>query len=167
MDAQTLRRILYDFFRFNQRDFTVQASATGFHISATPAKQVAEHPLHCGNASAGGTPKIRVIWGTIGGVPADEMSPGDSPMAIATVGGSDAYLYANCVVDAGNIVSWSFEPREEIISPGSEDNATTVFLLLCSFTVVGDAGIGSIVDNLTGSQSFEYCGGVQALFNVI
>lgn len=33
MDVQSLRRVLHDFFRFNPKDFFVQASATGFLVS--------------------------------------------------------------------------------------------------------------------------------------
>lgn len=39
MDAQQLRRVLYDFFKFNPADFIVQASLTGFHIRANKQRQ--------------------------------------------------------------------------------------------------------------------------------
>lgn len=34
MDAQQLRRVLYDFFRFNPADFIVQATVTGYLVRA-------------------------------------------------------------------------------------------------------------------------------------
>lgn len=33
MDAQALRRVLYDLFKFNPKDFLVQGSGTGFMVS--------------------------------------------------------------------------------------------------------------------------------------
>lgn len=35
MDAQSLRRVLHDFFKFNPKDFFVQGSGTGFLVSST------------------------------------------------------------------------------------------------------------------------------------
>lgn len=34
MDAQTLRRVLHDFFKFNPKDFYVKGSGTGYQVSA-------------------------------------------------------------------------------------------------------------------------------------
>lgn len=34
MDAQTLRRVLHDFFKFNPKDFVVKGSGTGFLVSS-------------------------------------------------------------------------------------------------------------------------------------
>jgi len=39
MDASTIRRALYDFFRFNPKDFIVSASGVGYMISAARPRQ--------------------------------------------------------------------------------------------------------------------------------
>jgi len=39
MDAATLRRALYDFFKFNPKDFRVQASGTGYLVGINKQQQ--------------------------------------------------------------------------------------------------------------------------------
>lgn len=68
LDAATLRRALGDLFKFDPKDFFVQAAGTGFLVrSARPNTPPPFCDFKLSNASDGETLKIRLGWGRVNG----------------------------------------------------------------------------------------------------
>lgn len=75
MDAQTIRRALSDFFRFNPKDFFIQGSPTGFLVSLRAHAAAAASVVRgftCSNASDEDGIKIRVSYSTLDGLAPDD-----------------------------------------------------------------------------------------------
>lgn len=100
MDAQQLRRALYDFFKFNPADFIVQASLTGFHIRANTRRQPTPTFTH----TLDGTETLP-NWGA--GYLTIEIEdtglPDKTPVAVDTAGLDFPVQFAGAVVSGGII----------------------------------------------------------------
>lgn len=85
MDAQTLRRALYDFFKFNPKDFYVQASGSGYLVSgvkkaATTGAVTPPRGLEFSVVTVDDVDTLGVYVGTINGVMPTDMFAGGIPL---------------------------------------------------------------------------------------
>lgn len=120
------------------------------------------HPFSLVNASDGAT-KIRVVYGTVGGIDPDGMSPGDVPNYVLTVSGATGYIYVIVTTDSDyaiNDVSIDFAATV----PDDDEATFTYYFPLGSFAI--DTGaITGIAESVSGSQDFKWCG--SALFALV
>jgi len=181
MDAQTLRRALYDFFKFNPADFIVQASMTGFHIRANKQRVGSSSllPLQPYNASELDVPKIGVTMGTFGdnsvatpgaSVPTiDGTRIDESPAPLLTLSASDVLLYLQVDVDTyGLITAVSVNSTSDPDPPAN--TPSTLYVRLATVLVTIIPGVSATVTvgtpNLRGSQSYELCAGTTHLYRL-
>lgn len=176
MDAQTLRRALADFFKFDPKYFFVKATATGFLVSPAPrALPVIESfPFRLIDATKkiDGvlTPRIRVVYGTVNGIDPDGMSVGDDPLYIVTLDTTSGRLwleldftvtdgiiaYTTASIDQGATVPTNILP--------SGDGDGSVFRQIGNWTTDGGTGKLMIVQDIYYSLQFELCGGATPLW---
>jgi len=153
MDVQTIRRAVYDLFRFNPKDFYVQGTLTGYNVSARPVAQAAETAVcyfRIFDATSDlGEPKVGVTWGKV-----NERQPTGfryngkvDPLFVVTTGTS--YIYAKATLDVSTLLWTNVEVIEsEVLLP----NTTTVGYALLG--VVESAagritGITNVCENVT------------------
>lgn len=130
MDAQTLRRLLWDFIKFNPKDFTVQGSLTGFNVSARPAR-TAEPDCILGLYNRSDSPgeyKIGVRWGKINGrQPSGFNSRGKiDALSIVT---TPSYIYAEATLNPVTLL-WTSTRVIVDISPFKQNTAILGYELL-------------------------------------
>ena len=130
-------------------------------------------PLQPYDASTGSTPGISVWPGTFG--QNAEASSGDSVPTISgtridnatppvlTVSGSDTVIYLHESVDSSGKITAS------VVASGTSvptSTATDAYVQLCIITVTtgASASVKCSAINLSGSQSFELCGGVTPIW---
>lgn len=94
MDVPTLRRLLYDFFKFNTKDFLVQATNTGYSVSAIKGTGGQQGPklfeLIKAKSDDEGSPRVRVVESTLAGGLPDGFEPGDKPPYLLNVSDGDS-----------------------------------------------------------------------------
>lgn len=180
MDAQTLRRALYDFYKFSPADFIVQASLTGFQVRLarrSSGSGATLLPLQPYNASELDVPKIGVTMGTFGdnsvatpgaSVPTiDGTRIDESPAPLLTLSASDVLLYLQVDVDTfGLITAVSVNSTSDPDPPAN--TPSTLYVRLATTLVTIIPGVSATVTlgtfNLGGSQGYELCAGTTHLY---
>lgn len=127
------------------------------------------YPLKVVNASTDSETRVRVIYGTLGGIPATGMSTGDVPPYYVTLS-SSGYIYAVMVFTAGDAttdpptypaMTWTAEffSGLQTSDPFAVDGSGTYYFLLASISVTteGTATTISISPNVLGSQDTQIC----------
>lgn len=173
MDAGEIRRALYDFFRFNPKDFIVQGSGTGFlvRLAKQSAGAAALLPLQPYEASSGGTAKVGITVGTFGdnavattgaSVPViDGTRIDEDPAPLLTLGKDDKLIYLQVDVDVNSQITAVTVLSTTDADPPAND-VSTLYVRLAE-VAVNPAGTSATIGtpNLRGSQTYEQCAGVQ------
>lgn len=135
---------------------TIDAIAQGGGPAGTPT-----HPYKGYDASAGAIPKVRVQPGshnsvvpTIGGIPIDNPIP-----PLLTVLITDTVVYVQIHLNLDQSIA-SIEIHSGMTTPIGGDGITAYQALFFIFPVI-TMGVASCptMDNVSGSQSYEFCGG--------
>ena len=128
------------------------------------------HPLKVFDASADGTPQVKVQIGSYNGVvPTINGSPltsiSDDAAPILTVGASAQIIYAqlNLNANTAEVESVAINSSNSITAPDGDN--VTVYQII-AFITMDDGQIASISDNVSGSQAYQACNG-QNLFGLI
>jgi len=162
MDAQTIRRALRDFFKFDPKDFSVRACATGFLVSSnarrsTVAARLSFFQLVDATERVGlaVTRKVRVVASTIDGELPAGMNALDNPIYALEVSG-EGVVWAGVSFDktTGERTSPFFDSGEEI--PADTDSLK--HLLIGGFAVPVADGEAIAVNNVEfGPLRTESC----------
>jgi len=131
MDAQTLRRVLWDLIRFNPKDFTVQGTPTGYNVSARNNARPEDPVCYLGlfdSTETPGSPQIGVRWGKINGrQPIGFNSRGKT--ASIPISTTPSYIYAYATLDT-NTMLWVDAGVIVDPLPDKPNTATTGYELL-------------------------------------
>lgn len=154
LDAQTLRQVLRDFFRFNPKDFFVQASPTGFSISAAitnrnPQEQLKGFQLISDDDETGYF--LRVVESTlVGGIP-NGFSPGDDPQYRLMVNDGDK-IYGVISIDVegefpGDVLTRDLAAAPEI---PEDDGEGGIFYIEIGTVRITDNNVSAPVNDRYG-----------------
>lgn len=156
MDAQTLRRALADFFRFNPKDFFVQGSGTGLLVSAVrrSASAVSEPcELKAIDASEGSSLKVSVLWGRINGRTPDNFN--SEGLITAFDISETCYLYAKATINTA--MQWVSSEVVQLTDPDEPNTSTTAFRIIAAITFVPGSPDTIIVNPTCGPVDFDVC----------
>ena len=158
MDAQTIRRAVYDLFKFNTKDFIVQGSPTGYQVSAV---------RHSSGAAGGADPcyfevtdastpmglALRVSWGVMnGGVPGSAFTPQGSTYSPEIENG---YVFAKVTFDISG--TGFVTTREIAFSESPLNNTPTIGYELLATFVLSGAGTRYTVATNCGNVDISPC----------
>jgi len=166
MDAQTLRRALADFFRFNPKDFRVQGSLTGFLVSLNGRTGAGASPAIPWELIKVDNETIRVRYGTVttpdGTFTPAGFSPGDDPVfEIAVTGDGVISFYMTVDNTTGEFTAIS-NPVDDTALPVNTD--TEKYLQLGTFSTDVD-DILHVQSDDRGSLYAEMCAGVDIIWS--
>jgi hypothetical protein len=161
MDAQTLRRFLYDFFKFNPKYFSTQACGTGYLVTPISQKSPTDlFPFKLLDASTADGHKIRVVYGLVGGAAPDGMSPGDVPPYTIDVTGPTGFVYLGVGTDDDYNITSRFIDTAETVPPDNDtlgEGPSEFYCQIGSFSINDDTL--TIAQGISGSQGFRWCNG--------
>ncbi len=160
MDAQTLRRALADFFQFNQKDFSVQSSPTGYLISVNRVNTIFAPPFRLQvTITDSEPPTVGIRYGEVNQEPADAgMNVSNAPLAELVVSNGDTAVFVviPCVWDT----SWAFWKRTGdamYVASGATLPAGTANFAYCriaNIVVAGDK-VTTCSPSVTGDQTWS------------
>lgn len=142
MDAQTIRRAIRDFIRFDPKRFSVTASPTSLLVGVLSPNgpQAALLPFELISADTDSEAKVRVVESTLAGDIPDGFSPGDVPPFLLSVNDGDS-VWGVITIDvsgevAGPVVSRALDSGA--VMP-DDDPLTGTFYVKIGTVVVSDS----------------------------
>lgn len=135
----------------------------GRYIGSPPVGQtgpsaVTQHPFMLVDASDMSGNNIQVVYGTLGGVVPDGMSPGDDPPYILTGVTGTGYVYLITTTDDDYLITdVSIDFGATV--PADDETTHTYYFQIGGFSVSGSTL--SLSQALSGSQDFGWCNGAK------